>query len=189
MITPFVILGSPRSRTAWLAEFLSWGGWTVHHEPSVHFKHISDIKPFLIPNVGIVDSMLTLRWRDILRIRPDTRIAIVWRPQRDVLTSVSKIAPGADLEPVAAILGLLWAEVQAMRQEIDVPLFLFDDLRRRGTMDTLERYCTQRSTGSKRWREWKDINIQKNLGHTSEIMQANIEGVMRVFPEIKSLGD
>ena len=62
----FMILGTPRSRTAWLAKLLSFGGVECIHEPSIDFKSLDDLQTFLQrPDTGAADSLMTLLWRDV----------------------------------------------------------------------------------------------------------------------------
>ncbi len=44
---PFVVYGLPRSRTYWLAQFLSYGPWAVYHEETKNIRSIEDLKSFL----------------------------------------------------------------------------------------------------------------------------------------------
>ncbi len=85
---PFVVMGTPRSRTAWLAQFLSPPGTMCEHEPTVRWQGISDLWAFLERgDHGASDATLTWFWRDILAFRPDTRIVVVRRPIREVRLS------------------------------------------------------------------------------------------------------
>ena len=90
---PFIVCGMPRSRTAWLAEFLSTPDRPCPHEPTVGWSSISDLWRFLdTPGAAASDASLTWLWRDILAFRPDTRIVVMLRPAS--LVRRSAIAAG-----------------------------------------------------------------------------------------------
>jgi hypothetical protein len=43
VIRPFMIFALPRSRTAWLSEFLSYQGWTCWHEIAIQMRDFSEV--------------------------------------------------------------------------------------------------------------------------------------------------
>jgi hypothetical protein len=82
---PFAVLGTPRSRTAWMARFLTYGGTYCFHEPSANFTSDDSMRKFFKPGYGCADSMLTLKWRELRNA--GVRIAVVERPMDEVLDS------------------------------------------------------------------------------------------------------
>lgn len=105
---PFAILGTPRSRTAWFARFLTYGGTYCFHEPSASFTGDESLRRFFRPGYGCVDSMLTLKWRELRDA--GVRIAVVERPADEVLDS----ARAAGLPVTAASVRLLSHIVDAI---------------------------------------------------------------------------
>jgi hypothetical protein len=61
---PFVILALPRSRTAWLAYFLTYGGWLCGHEQLRYMRSMDDVRSWLaMPQTGTVETALAPFWR------------------------------------------------------------------------------------------------------------------------------
>lgn len=119
----FAVLGTPRSRTAWFAKFLSYGDYVCEHEPSRHWSGPNDIREFFRPGLGASDSMLTLRWRDVIAI-PDIRIVIVVRPLQEVIDS----AKGVGLDGRVVLLRIAAAIVDLAADRPDIPIIPYGEL-------------------------------------------------------------
>lgn len=89
---PFVILGLPRSRTAWLARFLTYGDWVCGHEEARHWRSLDDARTwFAQPNIGTAETAAAPFWRLLDDVAPDARIVIVRRPIADVVESLMRV--------------------------------------------------------------------------------------------------
>ena len=44
---PFVVFALPRSRSAWLARFLTWGDWMCGHDELRHCRSLDDVRAWL----------------------------------------------------------------------------------------------------------------------------------------------
>lgn len=92
MNQPFIIYALPRSRTAWLAEFLSYKDWTCGHEQAIFLRSVSDIKRLLsLPNTGVVETAAAQAWRIIHHHVPNIKAVVIRRPIDDVLGSMVNI--------------------------------------------------------------------------------------------------
>jgi hypothetical protein len=88
-MTPFVILALPRSRTAWLANFLSYDRYTCGHEELRHMRSLDDARMWLSQNyTGSAETAAAPWWRLIRHYRPDIRILIVRRAVPEVVNSL-----------------------------------------------------------------------------------------------------
>jgi hypothetical protein len=84
---PFFITGLPRCRTAWLANYLSYGDTICLHDMAHHltFAEIEDIqRKSGCSNVGYADPALLLRWRTLIDDVPKARWLVVERDPEDV---------------------------------------------------------------------------------------------------------
>jgi hypothetical protein len=124
MSVPFAILGTPRSRTAWFAKFLSYEQSICEHEPSRNWSSVEDITRYFIPDVGASDSMLTLRWRDILKV-PNIKVIVIKRPVEDVICSARKAGLGLGYFNILRISASI-AEIA--REQQDIPIVAYKDL-------------------------------------------------------------
>jgi hypothetical protein len=102
---PFIVLALPRSRTKWLASFLSYGSWHCGHDELQHCRSLEDCRAwYRQPCVGTVETACAPFWRLIAREWPDMRIATIRRPVNAVLASVVRVVPGIDRAAVSAAL-------------------------------------------------------------------------------------
>lgn len=195
---PFVILGTPRSRTFWLSRFMSYAGRSVLHEPSVNFGDLSDLSWLLNTDTvaGVVDSMLTFRWHDIVRFRPATRIVVVERLRHQVIASFMRtgifnghMAPSN--HRLAELLYMHGLAMDALRREVPhlyVPYSMLGELH---TLDLIWRYCGLPGDGvPMAWsNEWVDQRIEADIPATFARAAENAAGMRSVYPEIAHLDE
>jgi len=109
MPPPFVVFALPRSRTAWLAQWLgSVAGAPVAHDLAIESDTIDAWLEVLFRGVrGTVETGAVEGWPILRRAIPDCRIAVVLRPLAQVVASLKAMGlpvPLADLERRAAAL-------------------------------------------------------------------------------------
>lgn len=93
----FFITGLPRSRTAWLANLLTWGRTFCYHEPLYSCTRVADLnlladkaKAEGLLNVGGSDSGLPFFWRETRELFPNALWLVVRRPVKDVVISYTE---------------------------------------------------------------------------------------------------
>jgi len=90
--SPFIVLGLPRSRTAWLAKFLSYGGFHCGHEELRHMRSLGDVRSWIAqPMTGTAETAAAPYWRLLSKLAPEARVVIVRRPVEAVVESLTKI--------------------------------------------------------------------------------------------------
>lgn len=158
--SPYIVLGMPRSGTAWLSAFLSAPGFPpCEHEPSRFWTSRADLWAFLDrqDGAGISDATLTWFWRDILAFRPDARIVVAWRPSADVRESARRAGI-----PLSESDGLEAMSVEALRAVGSGPTILaldFADIRKPAVVREVFRHCH----GMASPRGWAEIMIARNI--------------------------
>ncbi len=104
---PFAVFSLPRSRSAWLSRFLTYGEWSCGHEEIRNLRSIDDIKLwFSQPNTGTVETAGAPWWRTMLKFAPDTKVVVVRRPVEEVFDSLMAL-PGVTFDP-AVLMPLLY---------------------------------------------------------------------------------
>lgn len=173
MPAPFIVTGLPRSRTAWLAEFLG-----VPHEPSLRMDSLSDLKGIL-EGKGASDCMMAWLWRDILEINPETRFVVVLRPISEVRASLEKLGvrfPDWFLPKMADVLGEISAHPNTLA-------LWFDELRLEPAIRCVWRHCYPDDVpfDRERWERMKDQNIQSDIKATLRLLVERDEILGRIF--------
>lgn len=99
MSTPFLILGLPRSRTAWLANFLTFGNIECEHElsslrqsPEEMMSHLTDGLPDAPPYYrGAADTYAVMWIDELMDIEPDCPVVTIRRPIEEVEISLGRV--------------------------------------------------------------------------------------------------
>lgn len=91
-MSPFIIYALPRSRTAWLAQFLSYGGWTCHHEAAIRMRSVDDVLAFFRqPRTGTAETAAAPGWRILHHHIPALRAVVVLRPVEEVVEATLRL--------------------------------------------------------------------------------------------------
>lgn len=175
---PFVVFGKSRSRTAWLAAFLTRDGWTCHHDPSAEFDGLAGLGAFLArPQTGAVDTGLALLWRKVLELRPDCRVAVVRRPAEACRASLEAVGISVPLACFRAM-DLRLDEIAALPQCLSV------DFAALGTWPgakAIYQHCLRRPLDRAWWRAMKDRNIQVDVDAELRRVHRNRAGLRRLY--------
>lgn len=161
----------PRSRTAWLSQFLTFGGWHCGHEQLRYMRGLDDVKAWLnTPMTGSAETAAAPFWRLLKRIRPDCRILIVRRPVAEVVDSLMRVR-GAKFEKdrVVKMAHGLSAKLDQVQDRASNAVSI--DFDRLGTWDGCHfvlQYC---------------LGIADDMGWVADTMRHNIQcdlpGMMR----------
>lgn len=93
-MSPFLVVGLPRSRTAWLANFLSYGESFCYHEPTIGCADVADLRMGLYnghrPVMGGADTGALFIIDQIKASMPDLRLLVIERSVEDVFRSCEK---------------------------------------------------------------------------------------------------
>lgn len=87
----FLIFSLPRSRSAWLAWYLSYPPAEVGHDLLVGCKSVSEFETRFSTLRGSVETGAMLGWRLIRRRLPDVKLLVVFRSVEQVMASFAKL--------------------------------------------------------------------------------------------------
>lgn len=185
---PFVILALPRSRTAWLSHFLSYGPWVCGHEELRHCRSLDDVKSWLdMPFTGTCETAAAPYWRTLLKLRPDVRIVVVRRDVEAPVRSFLKL-PGTQWDEPA-----LRAQMKHLDHKLDqivkrVPNVLevqFDDLTDEATCARIFEFCLGMPNDSPRWHQLAPMNIQCNMVSILRYFRAHMPQLVKFSAQVK----
>lgn len=163
---PFVVFALPRSRTFWLAQFLSVGGWYCGHDEARHFRGLDDVKSWLAqPNTGSVETAAAPYWRLLKKLAPDARVVIIRRPVEDVVESLMRIdlrGTGAfDRDALAASMRRHDAKLRQIAKRWPGVLVVdFDELATEAGARAVWEHCLPIPFDAQRWRAMNAVNLQ-----------------------------
>jgi hypothetical protein len=163
--TPFLVLALPRSRTAWLSRFLSYGPWTCWHEQARYVRDVSDVRSWLSQSfTGAAETTGARWWRLINAIRPDARIVIIRRPIKEVIDSVLRIDLGGGKAFDRGRLTVALQRVDRALDEIErrlAPLSVeFHALENEDICQRVFEHCLEMPHDHEWWQSLAPINVQ-----------------------------
>jgi hypothetical protein len=188
MSRPYFVLGTPRSRTAWLAEFLSTEDRPCAHEPSRRLRGRAAFLDWLMqPGMAASDSVLTLRWRDILAAQPAARILLVRRPVRDVVASF--VRAGYWAPALERLVQRIDDEIAAILQSGHKVMFVpFDRLEREDVCAAAYLWCNGAAVPAGRWLTMKDCKVLASIPDAIRDTAHDPVRLLDIYPELGALG-
>lgn len=166
--TPFIVYALPRSRTAWLAAFLTYDDWHCTHDQAVTFRTLQDARDFFArEEIGTVETGMSPGWRLITAARPGIRQVVIRRPVAEVIESFRAL-------DVSAIATYDWGKLRRNLDYMDrclqqiaarpgVLSIDFADLESEGACRAIFEHCLPYAFDRRWWLSLRDRNIQVDV--------------------------
>lgn len=177
--TPFVVFSLPRSRSRWLASFLSHGA-ECSHDLSISAGSIDELCE-AIGRGGTVETGLTMAWRVLRERFPGIRFAVVRRPISEVVRSADRIGwtfPRGHLELESARLD----EISALPGTMTLD---FSDLSNRDAAREIFEHCTGTMMADITYDRMAAQNIQVNVQERTRTLMHTASRMRHLFDEIR----
>ncbi len=123
-LRPFIVLTLPRSRSAWLAWYLSYPPAEVGHDILVSCRSIADFEAKLDTVRGTVETGAMLGWRLIRHRLPHAKLLVILRSVEEVKASLRRLG----FEPVAGELEFRAEMLAQLSAEPGVETITYSDL-------------------------------------------------------------
>lgn len=162
MVKPFLVLGLPRSRTAWFSRFLSYGDWICGHDEIRHMRSLDDVAAWLSqPCMGSAETCAAPFWR---LIDPAIRIVIVRRPPADVVESLMRL-PGCvfDRAALTDAMHSLNRKLDQIAARRDVLQVAYADLADEAACAQVFEHCLPYDHDPAWWAMWDAVNVQCDM--------------------------
>jgi hypothetical protein len=172
---PFIVFGLPRSGTAWLAEFLTYGDWICGHEQAIYMRSVADIAAYFSRGrIGVVETAAAPAWRMLRSLYPDLRMAVIRRPIDEVMESFRKVQHIGIARFDYGLLAKLLAYESRLLDEIAAQpgtvAINYCDLGDETKAKAIFEHCLPYEFDAAWWQECLERNVQ-----------ADIEGVYRYY--------
>jgi len=170
----FFIVGLPRSRTAWLANLLTYGDSFCFHDALSHVPSPQHLPALFMsggrPVIGDADPSVPLFHGEIAELFPEAQYVFVDRPYEDALASYSKFVLGnpcrrgvvhtpAEAEEGFAALALRLRDMKhalAGRHTLTVQFSSLDEF---PVVEMLHYYCTGAEINYRRWEMLRNFRV------------------------------
>lgn len=163
---PFIVLSLPRSRTAWLSRFLTYGDWFCGHEELRHMRSMDDVHAwFSQPCTGTAETAGAHWWRLIDRVAPGARILVVRRSVKDVLASLLRLpSVSFDAGKLRGVLERLDRKLDQIEARLDNVLSVnFADLDDERVCAKVFEHCLPYKHDHEHWAALAPVNVQINM--------------------------
>lgn len=196
MSNPFIIYALPRSRTAWLSAFLSYGDYICLHEQAIFTRSIDGIKDlFSRPCVGTVETAAAQAWKIIHHHVPNLKVVVIRRPVDQVINSVLNVdLQGSGRYDEIRLRKVMEYGDRMLRQIAEVPGVLslnYDDIASEDACAAIFEHCLPYEFDREWWQWMCGRNIQANVPEVVRYYHANradIEGFKSLCKrELRSL--
>ncbi len=164
----FLVLSLPRSRSAWLAHWLSEGLHApVGHDTLVRCGSVEEFLGQFVeqdgfapaPLAGSCETAAVVGWRLIRALAPELKLVVVRRPLREVIRSLEQFGLAPDEEELRARDYMLDC-VQALPGVLAVQ---FHHLHNPAICAQLWNFCTGATFDRELWQRYSTLNIQIDM--------------------------
>lgn len=183
----FVVLALPRSRTAWMSRFLTYGNWLCGHDEIRHARSLDDLHAWLgMERTGTVETSGAPFWRWLTAARPDARIAVVRRPVDEVVASLMALNIGFDRAVMTKAMVMLDRKLSQIVARVPGVLALdYSDLATEAGCARLFEYCLSVSHDPGWWAAVSAVNIQISMPHLLRYYQAHRAQLDKLTLQVK----
>lgn len=168
MTVPFIIYALPRSRTAWLANFLSYKDWECYHESAMFMRSMEDVRAFFSSdNVGCAETAAAQGRHLIRSVTSSIKEVVILRPVDEVINSLLSV----DLAGVAVYDPILLRKnmesgdraLRKIAKDSGVLVVNYDDLNKEKICAQIFEHCLPYKFDKQWWESLRDKNIQVDV--------------------------
>jgi len=159
---PFVVFALPRSRTAWLSRYLTYGDWHCGHDELRHCRSLDDVTSWLAqPCTGTVETAAAPFWR-LLPV--GVRVMTVRRRLPDIIASLRRGGLVFDDAPMMRLLANLERKLDQIERRLPNVLSVqFGDLKSEAACAEVFEHCLGLPHDPAWWTAMSAVNIQISL--------------------------
>lgn len=174
-LPPFVVMALPRSRTRWLASFLSYRHVFCGHEEIRHCRSLDDVRSWLSqPHTGTVETAAAPFWRLLRAYCPQARVVVVHRPVADVVASLRR--SGLDFSDDEMAASLEGHELKLRQIEARWPGVMsvqYDELANEAVCARVFEHCLGMEHDHAWWERLAGLNLQVSVPHMYRYFMAH----------------
>lgn len=165
MQPPFVVFSMPRSRSAWLSSFLTFGEWQCGHDELRHVRSLDDVRSWLSqPSTGTVETAAAPFWRLLAEFRPDARVVTITRPIPEIIDSFQRAGGECNAAALANTLCRLEVKLwQIAERWPDARTYTFRDLSNEEVCRDIFEHCLPYRHDPQWFARVSAVNIQHSV--------------------------
>lgn len=182
MTQNFLICALPRSRTAWLSQFLSYRDWHCGHDQLRYMRTLDDIKNwFSLEKTGTCETGASPFWRLIAQYAPDLRVVTIRRPVEEVVESLIKAGVNSDPASLRKAMHGLNRKLDQLEGRLpNVKSVPYSALSDEIACAEIFEFCLPYGHDSERWKSLAASNIQVNFPALMRYVAANLPAINKL---------
>jgi hypothetical protein len=184
---PFVVFTAGRSRTNWLANFLTYGEVRCHAEVSRTFRSLDGVQAFLVPGVGMAETGIAPAWRLVKHRVPSLKMVVIRRDADEIIESFLKtpLGPHYDVEKLRRIVAYECRCLDQISYHPDALTVRFEDLGFAFHCKRIFEHCLPHEFDLSWWKFMSGRHIEPDARDVARYYLANREGVETFKREAK----
>lgn len=181
--SPFVIFSLPRSRTAWLSQWLTYGPQTCGHDEVIGRSSVSELAGHLRSLAGSVETGAVIGWRALRAALPESRFLVLRRDPTEVIMSLHR-AGIPYTEELLLEISARDAMLDQLSAEPGVTSIDYGLLGTAGVACWLMEELLGVEFCPDRWHRMEGLNIQINLLARMASLQRHEAGLLAIREEV-----
>lgn len=178
-----MVFSLPRSRSAWLSRFLTYGDWHCGHDELRHMRQLEDVRSWLSqPNTGSVETAAAPFWRLGLDLRPDLQVVTIRRDPEAVTDSLLRCGFTTDRPTMLSAMRRLDRRLDQIEACTGAWSCGFDDLVREDVCAELFERLLPYRHDRRRWAALNGENVQISIPALTRYVAAH-------WPQINRLNE
>src|SRR5580693_3567005 len=170
----FIVYSLPRSRSAWVSRFLSYGV-KCGHDLATQCETMKEFAHLFSEYEGTAETGAVIGWKAIRRVLPDARIAVIRRSVSQVYDSLSKFGLGSP-----ELANELCERDEILEQVGRLPgvrSFRFSDLDKPWACQELFEHCLGAPFDWEWWESLANVNVQVDVAERIKYLADNHERI------------
>lgn len=183
----FLVCSLPRSRSAWLSRFLTYGDWYCDHEQLRYMRSLDDVKAWLSqPNTGSCETAAAPFWRLLQKYAPDIKVVTVRRPVAEVVESLRAVGWREDKASVTRNMEAFDRKLDQIERRLpNVMSVSFGALEQEDTCARIFEHCLPYKHDGWWWQGKAAENIQINFPALVRYVTANITAIQKLAAQAR----
>lgn len=187
---PYIIYSLPRSRTAWLSAFLTYGDWKAYHEVLLYCRSLQNIKELLSnSNMGIVETGAIAGRLLIKHCCPQIKEVVILRPVEEAIESMLNTNTHGmvtwDKDKMHRVMHYSDRQLRKLVTSPDVLAIDYAELATEEGCKKIFEYCLPYPFDKEWWKLGKDQNIQVDMKQFFTYYIANREQIETFKKKLK----
>lgn len=184
----FIVYALPRSRTAWLSRFLSYGGWHCGHDELRYARSVDDIKSWLSqPLTGTAETGAGYFWRTAHKYAPDARVVVIRRPVGDVVNSLMGVGLPFDRAALTREMTKLDRKLDQIEERVTNISVPYDALGDEHACASVFEHCLGITHDHDWWAHMAPLNVQCDMHARARYYAAYRPQMDKLAAQVKCL--